>query len=70
MNARGILSGVQKKGQNIEQQKKRKANEMEIAESGTIRLRTAIALGLGARAPIVRSTRAAVARGEALLARD
>ena len=43
---------------------------MEIAESGTIRLRTAIALGLGIsralkalRELIVRDTRAAVARG-------
>ena len=43
---------------------------MEIAESGTIRLRTAIALGLGAPgAPIIRLIRAAIARGEALLAR-
>jgi hypothetical protein len=70
MNARGIPSGVQKKGQNIEQQKKRKIDEIEAVGLGSVRSGTAIALGLGARAPIVRSTRAAVARGEALLARD
>ena len=43
---------------------------METAESGTIRSRTAIALSLRAPgAPIVRLTRAAITRGEALLAR-
>ena len=60
INARGTISGVQKKGQ-----KKRKADEMEA-----IGLGTAIASGLRAPgAPIVRSTRAAIARGKALLAK-
>jgi hypothetical protein len=60
INARGTISGVQKKGQ-----KKRKADEMEA-----IGLGTAIASGLRAPgAPIVRSTRAAIARGKASLAR-
>ena len=71
MNARGTVSGVQKKGRNVERQK-RKADEMEAEAigSGSIRSGTAIASGLGAPgAPTVRSTRAAIARGEASLAR-
>jgi hypothetical protein len=67
MNARGTVLGVQKKGQNIERQKKRKADEIEAAGSSDVRSGTAIASGSGA--PTVRSTRAAVARGEASLAR-
>ena len=44
--------------------------EAKAIRSGNIRSGTAIALGLRASgAPIVRSTRAAIARGEALLAR-
>jgi len=44
--------------------------EAKAIRSGNIRSGTAIALGLRAPgAPIVRSTRAAIARGEALLAR-
>ena len=44
--------------------------EAKAIRSGNIRSGTAIALGLGAPgAPTVRSTRAAIARGEALLAR-
>jgi DNA-binding GntR family transcriptional regulator len=74
INARGIILGVQKKGRNVERQKKRKADEMEAKAigSGNIRSRTAIALSssLGAPgAPTVRLTRAAIARGEASLAR-
>ena len=71
MNARGTVLGVQKKGRNVKRQK-RKANEIEAKAigSGSIRSGIAIALGLGALgAPIVRSTRAAIARGEASLAR-
>ena len=74
MNARGTVSGVQKKGRNVERQKKRKADEMEAKaiRSGNIRLGTAIASSLGSGAPgapTVRLTRAAIARGEASLAR-
>ena len=44
--------------------------EAKAIRSGSIRSRTAIALSLRAPgAPIVRSTRAAIARGEASLAR-
>ena len=71
MNARGTVLGVQKKGRNVKRQK-RKADKMEAKAigSGSIRSGTAIASGLRATgAPIVRSTRAAIARGEALLAR-
>ena len=71
MNARGTVLGVQKKGRNVKRQK-RKANEIEAKAigSGSIRSGTAIASGLRATgAPIVRSTRAAIARGEASLAR-
>jgi hypothetical protein len=66
------VAEVQKKGRNVERQKKRKADEMEAkaAGSGNIRSGTAIASGSGAPgAPTVRSTRAAIARGEASLAR-
>lgn len=70
MNARGTVSGVQKKGRNVERQKKRKADEMEAMGSGSVKSGTAIASSSGAPgAPTVRSTRAAVARGEASLAR-
>ena len=44
--------------------------EAKAIRSGNIRSGTTIALGLGAPgAPIIRSTRAAIARGEALLAK-
>jgi len=74
MNARGTISGVQKKGRNAKRQKKRKADEIEAkaARSSSIRSGTVIASGSSSRAPgapTVGSTRAAIARGEASLAR-
>ena len=72
MNARGTVLGVQKKGRNVKRQKKKKANKIEAKaiRLSNIRLKTIIALSLRAPgAPIVRLTRAVIARGEALLAR-